>query len=368
MGTPVFGIDASRLSARHRTGTETYSHALLTAMAALDPAETFRLYLNAAVPPDDLPQLGDPVCMPFPRLWTHLRLSAEMARRVPDVLFVPAHVVPLVHPKSVVTIHDLGYVEHPESHTPRSLRMLDLTTRWSARASRRIIAISDVTRQALIDHCKVPASKIDVIPHGVDPTLRPASTDSIAAVRQRLGLPDRYVVTVGTVQSRKNLVRLVSAMERVAAAGLPHGLVIAGARGWMADEIDKAIAASPIRSRIVVTGYVDRRDIAPLLTGADAYAFPSLYEGFGMPALEAMACGVPVVASNRAALPAVVGDAGLLIDPYDAVGMGDALVRVLVDSALRDDLVARGTERITHFSWTETAARTLAVLRQVAAS
>jgi glycosyltransferase involved in cell wall biosynthesis len=361
----MIGIDGSRLTVGERTGTETYTYQLLAALARLGISDPIRLYLNAPEPPADLPRIGEPVCVPFPRLWTHLRLSWEMQRRPPDVLFVPAHVVPLKHPASVVTVHDVGYLHHPESHSPATRRLLDLTTRWSTRVAQRIVAISETTRRDLIANYRVPAQRIQVIFHGVDDTMRPATSDSIAELRQRLVLPDAYVLFVGTVQPRKNLGRLARAMSIVAGAGLPHSLVIAGKRGWMAAQVEAEIAASGMADRIRFLGYVPSSDLPTLYSGADAFCFPSLYEGFGLPVLEAMACRTPIVASNRSAIPEVAGDAALLVDPADPAAIGAALCRLLTDRGLRGGLIEQGEFRARQFNWEHTAAQTITLLRNV---
>jgi glycosyltransferase involved in cell wall biosynthesis len=361
----VIGIDGSRLTVGERTGTETYTYHLLAALARLDVPDPIRVYLNAPSPPADLPRLGEPVCIPFPRLWTHVRLSWEMQRRPPDVLFVPAHVIPLRHPASVVTIHDLGYLHHPESHPAVARRLLDLTTRWSVRVARRVVAISDTTRRDLIAHYGVPAARIQVIPHGVDHAMRPATGDAIADLRRRLDLPEAYVLFVGTIQPRKNLGRLADAMGVVARAGLPHRLVMAGKQGWMATEVETEIARSDVADRVRYLGYVPSSDLPALYTGAAAFCFPSLYEGFGLPVLEAMACGTPVVASNRSAIPEVAGEAALLVDPTNPRAIGEALCHVLSDPPLRTELVERGHRRTRRFTWERTAIETIALLRAV---
>jgi glycosyltransferase involved in cell wall biosynthesis len=361
----VIGIDGSRLTVGERTGTETYTFQLLSAMARLGFEDPLRIYLNASAPPADLPHVGEPVCLPFPRLWTHLRLSWEMQRHPPEVLFVPAHVVPLRHPRSIVTIHDLGYLRYPESHPAATRRLLDLTTRWSARVADRIIAISESTGRDLTAHYAVPAERIQVIHHGVDHTMRPASRESVITLKHRLGLPEAYVLFVGTIQPRKNLGRLAEAVAFVANAGLPHRLVIAGKRGWLASEVEAQISRSAFADRVHYLGYVAASDLPALYSGTDAFCFPSLYEGFGLPVLEAMACGTPVVAADSSAIPEVAGDAALLVDPADTAAIGDAIVRVLTDEPLRRELIARGSTRAARFTWERTAEATIGLLREV---
>jgi glycosyltransferase involved in cell wall biosynthesis len=243
--------------------------------------------------------------------------------------------------------------------------MLHATTRWSTRVAKGVIAISEATRRDLIARYDVPAERIQVIHHGVDHSMHPASRESIIELQHRLGLPEAYVLVVGTIQPRKNLERLVEAMSSVANAGLPHQLVIAGKRGWLATDVEAHIAKSPAANRVHYLGYVAASELPTLYSGAAAFCFPSLYEGFGLPVLEAMACGTPVVTANTSALPEVAGDAALLVDPADIASIGAALVRVLTDDSLRRDLTARGLARAAQFTWERSAEATIGLLRQV---
>jgi len=365
----TIGVDASRMLPAHRTGTEQYSVALLQALMRLPTPHRWRLYAPG-LPPDDLlplPAGWEWRAMPFPRLWTHLRLSAEMLRAAPDVLFVPAHVVPLVHPRrTVVTIHDLGYLHFPETHPARDRRYLDRATRWSAHAARRVIAVSHATRDDLMRLLHIPEAKIAVVPHGVDAAITRPSQDLAVAVLSRYGITRPYVLALGTVQPRKNLVRLVAAFGAMRAAGLPHTLVIVGRSGWLANPIHEAVAVHGLTEHVHFTGYVPDVDLPALYAGADVLAFVSLYEGFGLPALEAMAYGTPVVAANTSSLPEVVGGAGLLVDPTDVAAIAAALTRVVSDGALQARLVAAGQSRAVAYTWERCARETLAVLEATA--
>jgi glycosyltransferase involved in cell wall biosynthesis len=359
----VIGFDGSRLSVGERTGTETYTYQLLKAMAPLLRPGELRVYLNAIRSLDDLPGGIESVPIPFPRFWTHARLSFEMLRRPPEVLFVPAHTIPFVHPASVVTIHDLGYLHQPESHPARSRSMLDLATRWSARVARRVIAISDATKRDLISHYGVRPEKIRVIPHGVDTAMCPARAEAQTEVLGRLGITPPYLFTIGTIQPRKNFGRLAAAFGLLAKNGWPHRLVIAGKRGWLSDFVENELRASGMADRIIYLGYADAKDLPALYSGADAFVFPSLYEGFGLPVLEAMSCGTPVVTSDSSALPEVSGEAALLVPPTDPRAIARAIESILESDTRRKELVHRGFKRVEQFSWSSTAQQTLDLLR-----
>lgn len=361
----IIGIDASRATISRQTGTERYSRRVIEELLNLGIRQHFRLYLNGRQPLD-VPRHAstEQRLIPFPRLWTHLRLSAELARHPVDVLFVPAHVVPPVHPRAtVVTIHDLGYLHEPDAHTDWSRRYLDWSTRWSVRAACHVIAISKATERDLIERYQVPADRISVIYHGIDERFQPADEPDKARVRRALGFTDdvRFVLFVGTLQPRKNLVRLIGAFETIADDDSELKLVLAGRRGWKIDEIDQTIAASRHRDRIVLPGHVPDGDLPALYSAATVVALISLYEGFGLPALEAMACGTPVLVSNRGSLPEVAGNAALIVDPLDVNAIVAGLRRLL-DSTERNRLVALGRQRAAEFTWNRAGRDTLETL------
>jgi glycosyltransferase involved in cell wall biosynthesis len=361
----VIGIDGSRLAIGERTGTETYSYYLLKSIASIKSSEPVRVYLNAAEPPAGLSSSFEYVSMPFPRLWTHGRLSWEMLRRRPGVLFVPSHVVPLWHPLSVVTIHDLGYLHEPDAHPPSQRRMLDRTTRWSCRSATKIIAISNATKHDLVTHYDVDQHKIRVIYHGISSPMARASDQAIEEVKEKYRLPDRYVLFVGTVQPRKNIARIAAAMKIVSDAGLPQKLVVAGKPGWLSEDVERTIDQTGRSDLLARIGYVPEEDLAALYSGADVFCFPSMYEGFGLPILEAMACGTPVVTSTRGALPEIAGDAAVFVDPTSIEAIGAALVGVLSSPDERARLVDAGQRRARQFSWDECAKLTFDLLIEV---
>ena len=369
----LIGIDASRATTAHRTGTETYSLHLIRALISLGSGHRFRLYTNGAT---DVPGTSEVPgtwfeirTIPFPRLWTHLRLSAEMLHRPPDVLFVPAHVLPLIHPRrSVATVHDVGYLFYPEAHPPADRRYLDWSTGWNARRSAAVLADSAATKADLVRAYGVDAAKVHVVYLGRDEALAPVRDPAeLARVRARYGIGERYLLYVGTLQPRKNLARLVDAFTRLAGDPALTGvqLVLAGKPGWLADDLAPRVARLGLAGRVLFPGYIADADLPALLSGALAFAFPSLYEGFGIPVLEAQSCGVPVMTSNNSSLPEVAGDAALLVDPHDVDAIAEAMRRLVTDDALRAELVRRGFENVKRFSWEKCARETLAVLEGV---
>ena len=375
------GIDASRAVRGERTGTEHYSARLLDALARNEDAAQHRFVCYVNAPPDsvpldlfgfNLPPNFTLRPLPFRRLWTHVRLSTEMVQHPPDVLFVPSHVVPLRHPtNTVVTIHDVGYLFYPEAHTPLSRFYLNLSTRFSVRSARLVIAISHATADDLQKHYQVPEEKIRVIWHGVDTFFQPVPFRAeLMRVRVEYQIPTQrpFLLYVGTLQPRKNLERLVEAY----AAGLresrlgtpPPTLVLAGKKGWLYDKLFAQVKSLGLEEDVYFPGYIAQADLPALLSGALAFVFPSLYEGFGMPALEAMACGTPLIASRASSLPEVVGNAGLLVGPHDTKAWTAALHAVTNDTTLRKRLQGAGMARAAQFSWERVAADTLRALEE----
>jgi len=368
-GRPTIGIDASRAVSVVPTGTEAYSAHLIRALVPLlAPDHDLQLYTREApaLPlHDPLPagvsvetQAVKTAVIPFPRLWTHVRLSWEMLRRPPDLLFVPSHVLPVVRPKrTLVTVHDLGYRRFPDAHPPSQRRYLEASTRWNVRVATHILADSVATRDAVIDAYGTSPERITVVYPGYEPDLAPVTDlDVLAAVRKRYGIECDYVLFIGRIQPRKNLARLIEAFARVRADHPGLTLVLAGPQGWLAEPIRRRVAELGLTDSVRFPGFIAAEDKAALISGARVFAYPSLYEGFGFPALEAQACGTPLLASNTSSLPEVAGEGGLLIDPEDTDAIADGLRRLLEDQQLRYTLVARGFENLARFSW-EHAAR-----------
>ena len=348
------GIDASRATVPRRTGTESYALNLIRAMLPQAAGQRITLYFRDAPSPALFPYSTQRV-IPFRRLWTHARLSWEMVTHPPDLLFVPAHVLPLVCPlPAVVTVHDLGYRHFPDAHPLAQRLYLDWSTRFSASRAAHIIADSQATRRDLVQLCGIPENKITVVYPGRDESFTRVDP---AAVCAKYNLPERYLLHVGTLQPRKNLLRLIEAASHQSSV---INLVLVGRRGWLSQPILEAARRHDVR----VLEYVPDEDLAGLYSGATAFVFPSLYEGFGFPVLEAMACGTPVICSNTSSLPEVAGEAALTVDPLDTAALSTAIARVLDDSALRESLIARGYEQIQKFSWEHAARETLIVLER----
>lgn len=361
---PVLGIDASRAVTTAPTGTEYYSRALITALLRLDSPYRFRLYTRSTPPHDLFPATGNYEirAIPFPRLWTHVRLASEMLTHPPEALFVPAHVLPPSHPRhSLVTVHDLGYKHFPAAHPPLQRAYLDASTRWNVSSARYVIADSVATRDDIVRFYGTPNEKIRVVYPSYDAEIFKPVSDPAARVRVRAkySLPDQYLISVGTVHPRKNYARLI---EATAALPSEYALVIVGKKGWRADELGSLVQNLNLTHRVRFLDYAPIEDLPALYAGAQLAVVPSLYEGFGFPALEAQACDTPLVASRSSSLPEVAGEGALYFDPLSVEDMTRTLRAVLDDTNLRQNLVALGRDNLRQFTWERAARQVLELL------
>jgi len=365
----LIGIDASRAVTTEYTGTEAYARYLIQALIEQTRSTTYklRLYFNQS-PPSGLFPLAthvENVIIPWPRLWTHLRLATELHRHPPDVFFTPAHVIPLTYRgRALATIHDLGYRYFPQAH-PLSQRLyLHWSTAHNARRAHHILADSQATKADLLQFYGTSSGKVTVVYPGLPESKGPLSLTSDQSPVSSLLLSlmaTPYFLYVGTLQPRKNLVRLVQAYAQ---SGVPHHLVLAGRVGWLAQELLDTITQQPptIRERIHLSGYVSDEDKTALLANATALLYPSLYEGFGFPILEAQSVGTPVLCANSSSLPEVAGEAALLVDPLNVAEIAAAIHQLAHDQQLRRELSRKGYENVRRFTWENAAAKLLTII------
>lgn len=375
MTHPVIGFDASRCFRPHPTGTETYARQILRHLVRHPEAAAYEWRLYVDIPPQDEAADLRPLDhvtfrhLPRVRMWTHRALAREMRRHPPQALFVPAHVIPFVWrparlPPAVMTIHDLGYEHFPGSHPRRQRLYLTLTTRYAARVARRLICVSEATRHDLASLYGADTARLTVVHQGWTQASFPAVPQA-AAIRTALGLTRPYALFLSTLQPRKNVARLIEGYTRLSQRqSLSWDLVLAGKPGWLSGPILEAARNSPARRGIHLLGYVDREQAGALLAGARLFCYPSLYEGFGLPVLEAQAHGVPVMTSRNSSLPEIAGEAALLVDPEDVEEIAQAMLRLSRDEDLRRELIAKGHRNLERFSWDRAAEETLAVIRQ----
>jgi glycosyltransferase involved in cell wall biosynthesis len=362
----LIGVDASRVTRRQRTGTENYSLHVLRHLLTQDEHNHYRLYLSQPLDDGLLPSTPRVSCrlIRLPRLWTQVGLSREMLAAPPDVLFVPSHVLPLICPtRSVVVIYDVGHRFFPRAHTIAEWLYVEWAIRRHVRLATRLLTISEASKRDIVRLYGADPTRIAVAYPAVDDAFRPATDQEIERVRAKYGLGERYVLHLGTVKPRKNLPRLVRGFAQ---AGLPPDtqLVLGGMTTFGGGAVDRAIEETGIQGRVRRLAYVPQADLAAVYGAAAAVAIVSLYEGFGMPALEALACGAPLVAGNRGSLPEIVGEAGLIVDPLDVSAIAAGLERAVRDWPTAERLRQAGPKRARAFDWPTAARVTRAALEQ----
>ncbi len=368
----VIGIDASRADTIEKTGTENYSFNLIRHLAEIDKSNSYILYSGKKPEGESAPKkLGAnfrnrAIALPF--LWTQAGLSLEMLFNAPNVLFVPAHSLPLICPKnSIVTIHGLEYEYCPESYTVFNRNYLRQSTIFSARRARKIIVPGENTKRDLINFYKINSDKITVIPHGIDEkSMNNAEQTAIGQdKKENYSNNEKYILFIGRIEIRKNIIRLIEAFnlfKRKNHTEKNLKLILAGKKGVGFAKIKKAIGSSFYSKDIMIKGYVSEAEKKILLKNALIFAYPSLYEGFGFPILEAQAAGAPILSSNVSSIPEVAGQGALLVDPKNTGGIADALSALTANNELRKKIIAGGFQNIKRFSWAECARETLKVL------
>jgi glycosyltransferase involved in cell wall biosynthesis len=296
---------------------------------------------------------------------TFLPLLARRYRL--DVLHSPHYTMPFLRPcPTVVTFHDMTFFLYPHMHRFYKKIFFQAAIRLSAKRADAIIADSESTRQDILRVLRSDDKIVTVVPLGVSDAFR-QHHDQTGSERmlQKYHLPPRFILSVGVLEPRKNLLTLLHAFKSLAERGIEHSLVIVGQRGWMNDKVFEVAKDLTLSSRVIFTGYVPERDLPFLFSSAEVFVYPSTYEGFGLPVLEALACGIPVITSNVSSMPEIVGDAGILVNPLDEVELADAMQRVLTDRVLHAKLARDGRARSKMFSWERTARETLMVYERV---
>jgi len=338
----VIGINAVAAFIKPRTGVEEYTYQLIKHLAMLEGAQKHRfiLYSNKNLK-WSLP------------MWTQVRLSAEMIFNKPDVLFIPVHVLPLVHPRnSVVTIHGLEYEYYPQMYPKKHLAYLRWSTKYALRNASKVIAISENTKKDLIELYNGDPEKIQVVHHGV------GIPDGILS-RKVNGNKDKgypYILYIGRLETKKNIHGLIRAFELLKKRyQVPHKLVLAGLKGYQYDKIN-------FSKDIILKGYVSEKEKWQLLKNADMFVFPTFYEGFGMPILEAQVSGCPVITSNVSSMPEVAGQGAILVKPENIEEICDRMYQIIEDRDFKERLVNEGYENAKRFSWKKCAQETLRVL------
>ncbi len=366
------GINALLLSAAQsyrNAGVSHYTLNLLSALRTVGSAHEFTVFVSdrsiaeqvPAAPNSLIVLVSESTASPIRRvLWEHLHATGEIRRRGLDLLHAPVNVLPLRLPcPGIITLHDLAFLRFPQFFRPARRAYQQWFTPQSARRAALIIAISEHTRRDIIELLHLPEERIRVIyPILPERFSQPCSAEAVQAFRQRHQLPEQFILFLATLEPRKNLMRLLDAFRLFKReTSLPHTLVLAGAQGWFMQALEQRIHALGLAHEVRLVGYIAEEEKVLWYHAADLFVYPSLYEGFGMPVAEAMACGVPVITSNASSLPEVVGDdatfgerAALTIDPYDTEALAHAIQQGITDIALREQLRERGPARAQRFA------------------
>ena len=352
---------------KQSAGIGRYTRGLVDALAEHYPDAPITLVATRDTP-------SPPAHWPFPLrrlpfserqaviLWQRLRvpLPADWLLPRATIFHSPDFVLPpLRRTAGIVTVHDLSFLVYPQHAVPGLEFYLRGAVPRAVRRARVVLADSENTRRDLIRFWDTPPEKVHVLYPGIAAHFRPVEdAAALERVRARYNLPDRFILSVSRLEPRKNFPGLIAAFNRFKeATGLPHYLVIAGGKGWLYDPIFQAADQSPYREHIHFPGFVADEDLPALYTLADVFAYPTFYEGFGFPPLEAMACGTPVISADNSSLPEVVGDAGILLPAEDTDAWADALARVLTDSELRERMRSAGFAQAARFTWERSAQR-----------
>lgn len=361
---PLIGIDASRANVSVRTGIEWYAYNVIQELKDVIPA-TVRVALYSREPLqdglEDLPKNWESRVLSWPPryLWTQARLSWEMLVRPPDLLFVPAHVIPMMLPRrTVTTVHDVAFMAEPQAYGDGGRAYLRFATAQAVRRA-EILTVSEFSKKEIIERFNASAECVTVSPLGYDASLyRPVPRDEAAKRAAKYEIHDPYFLFVGRLERKKNLAGLLRAFHEFKEKRGPDdrtALVLVGKRGRGFAEAMDVIKDCEAEGFVHELGYVPQEDLPYLYAGAAAFVFPSWYEGFGLPVIEAFACGAPVIASSSASLPEIAEEAALYVDPANTASIADAMRRVVEDADLRGRLIEAGLLRAAQFSWRRTA-------------
>jgi len=366
-------IDAHSVGAK-LGGNESYATNLIEALAQIDNVNEYTLYVTTAEAFNRFHKRWSNFkvrsTLPHtPLIRIPLILSAELRKNPVDLLHVQFTAPPFCPCPVVVSVHDLSFEHFPHTFNRRSRTQLRLTVRHSVRRAARILTLSEHTRQDIVQTYRVDESRIEAIPIAAAPHFVPVSdTKELQRVRHTYGIESNYILTVGSIQPRKNLARLVNAYallrKKYQGDTLPK-LVLVGKCAWLYDETLRTLDATGLKDSVILTGYVPESDLPALYSGALCFVYPSYFEGFGLPPLEAMQCGAPVIIGNKTSLPEVVGDAAVLVDPFDVEALAGAIEDVINNPDLRSQMCVKGFARARMFDWKETARRTLRVYERI---
>ncbi|MBI2593541.1 glycosyltransferase family 4 protein [Candidatus Daviesbacteria bacterium] len=373
----LIGFDASRAFVENRTVTENYSFELLKALAKNDTENDYLIYIKSGeeerAKSEEWPDNFQFKIINYKYLWTQVGLAIRTFIDPLDVLFVPANTLPLIKKpglKTVITVHDLGVEYLPGFHQVKQILYLKLMTYYQLKSATIIIAVSEATKKDLVKKAGIKSEKIKVVYEGVGEEFKVQSSkfkvDVQRDILKQYGLEKKkYFLFVGTIQPRKNLERIIRAFAALAPGPARKlQLILVGSKGWLSEEIYDLPKKLGIEGKVKFLGHVADEDLGALYSGAIALVFPSLFEGFGLPILEAFACKCPVITSNISSMPEIAGDAGLLVNPEKVDEISEAMLKIVSNDKLRNSMIQKGLERLKRFSWEKSALKTVEILME----
>lgn len=367
------GIISDRLN-RPLTGIGNYVYNLINELSKIDKED---IYLINYEKNNLFPELNKIIIKnPFekfpkkPFYFWHLYLNYYLNKKKLDldIIHSPENAslfVKLTNQKKIITVYDVISLYFPKTFTKITVFRYKLLFSKTIKTSDKIITVSHHTKQDIMKYFKIPEDKIKVIYEAANGNYKPLKEDEVNKIRQKYNLNYPFILYVGTLEPRKNIPTLLKAYYKLKKQGIKHKLVITGKRGWKYKSIFETIEKLNLQKDVIFTGYVPDEDLPGLYNAADLFVYPSLYEGFGLPPLEAMACGTPVITSNTSSLPEVVGDAGIMVNPYNVDELANAMYEVLTNDGLREELSKKGLERAKLFSWKKCAKEHLKVYEEV---
>ncbi|MBI3486103.1 glycosyltransferase family 4 protein [Candidatus Daviesbacteria bacterium] len=365
----LIGFDGSRAFIKDRTGTENYSYQLLLNLAKIDTENQYLVYIRPGFEiKENWPKNFKFKVINYQRLWTQLGLSRQTFIDPLNLLFIPAHTLPIFRKpslKTVITVHDLGAEYLPQFHQLKQKLYLKWMTHQQLKSATRIIAVSNSTKNDLINKVRLDERKIDVVYEGVDRNIfKILKKDVLVNILKSFDIEfQKYFLFVGTIQPRKNLDQLILSFSEFIKDFPDFKLVIAGSKGWMADEIYKLPNSLGIEDKVKFLGRVSDEELVGLYNGGAALTFISLFEGFGLPILEAFACSCPVLVSSNSSLPEITENAGLVVNLNKKEDILNAMKQIIKESQ-RQRLIRLGSKRLSEFSWEKTAKQTRAVFEK----
>ncbi len=363
------GIDIRSLIFR-KTGINQYTKNIVKSLAKIDKDNDYILFCNVKSRYDWLKFNNikeEVIWLPHfekftEKFWTEVLLPNRLASKKIDLFHSPRFTLPQKKPcKFIITMHDLAFKKFPQLVKKEEINVFRNQIEAAVNRADKIIADSQNTKKDLINLFNIRNDKIEVIYLGVDEVYHPIRTQELLReTKNKYNLPREFILFVGTIEPRKNLKRLIEAFyELKKNKSIEHGLVIVGEKGWLCDDIFETLGKLHLNQDVIFAGYIPESELPLIYNAADLFVFPSLYEGFGLPPLEAMACGVPVVTSNVSSLPEVVGDAAILVDPYNIQAIAEAIEQVLENNNLREKMIEKGFNQAKKFSWEKAARETL---------